>query len=517
MRLNPITDPNQHYRLLIVDADDQERKELTACVDWPSLGFRCLQPCRDGNEALESLKLQRPDAVITELCLPHRDGLDLIRRLRTRAPEVLAVIVSSDPTGEILRESLLLGVFDFLLKPVTPGQIALLAGRIRERLDDGGGTVAFSTAREKVVDGLIRGSPDAEQRLEGVLGAVRKPRAWKAAFLEVVPQSQSGDGLLLPVGRLLETMPVLAQKQWNLTRQSHELTLLFHGHSPAQVDPLARDACGALVQALHSGGHWVVCGLGSAVGGASEVPLSCQQSRLAAEKALFRGPGTYPFVPEELGAGRPREPALYPERFVQTLYSGGNWDALVEEYWGAISRSATAVRRLQQEIQALFSALADLVPSSSELDRYYHFADFARGPDDVKSLLRSLCRQAVEAIVERGSSLAERKVREFRECISRHYMEWDLTVAAVSSHLQISSSYLGKILKKKLSTTFVNYLADVRMAKAQELLSGSDLTTSRISELVGYAYTNYFSSTFKKRTGFTPSEFRSWFRTRVFA
>lgn len=515
METDVIADPNQHYRLLIVDADDRKREELAAGVDWPSLGFKCLPPCRDGNEALESIALQRPDAVITEQCLPHRSGLDLIRSLRTRTPEVLSVILSSDPTGEIFRESLLLGVFDFLLKPVSPGQIKLLAGRIRQRLDEGGGTVAFSTAREKAVGGLVRGSPDAEQRLEGVLGALGKPRAWKAAFLEMVLPAGSADTVFLPIGRLLETAPVLGQKQWNLTRQSHELTLLFYGHSPEQMDAVARDVCGRLVRNLREGGHWVVCGLGSAVGAASGVPLSCQQSRLAAEKALIRGPGMYPFVPEELLASRPRELASYPERFAQTLYSGGDWDALIEEYWGVASRSETAIRRLQQEIQALLSTLADLVPSSPDLDRYYHFVDFARGPEDVKGFLRSLCRLVVEAILERGSSLADRKVREFRECVSQHYMNWDLTIALVSSHLQISPSYLGKILKRALHTTFVNYLTDFRMAKAQKFLSDTDLTTARIAEQVGYAYSNYFSSTFKKRTGLTPSEFRAWFRARV--
>lgn len=516
MKPDMMADSNQYYRLLIVDAMDQKREELANCVDWPSLGFRCLPPCRDREEALESIEAYRPDAVITELRSPHRHGLDLIRSLRTRTPEVLTVIVSANPTGEIVHESLLLGVFAFILKPVTPGQIELLAGRIRERLEEGGGTAAFSTAREKAVGRLVRGSPDAEERLSGVLGAFR-PTTWKAAFLEIVSQADGTDTLLLPVGRVLESAQVLGQKQWNLTRQSHELTLLFYGHSSEQVDKAARDICGTLVHDLCNRGHWVVCGLGSAVGAASGVPLSCQQSRLAAGKGLIRGPGIYSIVPEDLGASRPQELASYPERFVQTLYSGGDWDALIEEYWATASRVETAVRRLQQEIQALFSTLADLVPSSPDLDPYYHFVDFARGPEDVTRLLRSLCRLAVEAILARGSSLADRKVREFRECISGHYMDWELNIASVSSRLKISSSYLGKILKRSLRTTFVNYLTDFRMAKAQELLSGTDLTTARIAELVGYAYTNYFSSTFKKRTGLTPSEFRSWFRARILA
>ena len=500
-----------------MDADDRKREELAGGVDWPSLGFTCLPPCRDGNEALQSIALQRPDAVITEQCLPHRSGLDLIRSLRSRTPEVLSVILSSDPTGDIFRESLLLGVFDFLLEPVSSGQIELLAGRIRERLDEGGGTVAFSAAREKAVGGLVRGSPDAEQRLQGVLGASGKPRVWKAAFMEIVPAAGSADVVFLPIGRVLETAPVLGQKQWNLTRKSHELTLLFYGHSPEQVHAVARDICDTLIRNLRDGGHWVVCGLGSAVGAALEVPFSCQQSRLAAEKGLIRGPGMYPFAPEELAASRPRELALYPERFVQALYSGGDWEALIEEYWGVASRSETAIRRLQQGIQALFSTLADLVPSSPVLDPYYHFVDFARGPEDIKGLLRSLCRLVVEAILEHGSSLADRKVREFRDCISQHFMDWDLTIASVSSHLQISSSYLGKILKRALHTTFVNYLTDFRMARAQELLSGTDLTTARIAEQVGYASSNYFSSTFKKRTGLAPSRFRAWFRARALA
>lgn len=506
---------DRQYRLLVTATDGRWREGLVASPIWEDFGFHFLPPCNDAREAMNSLDADPPDAVITEFARPPRSGFDFLRMLQAQLPEVLTVVFSAKQTPATLREAFVLGVFDFLPKSASHDLIASLAERIRRRLDERGGTTYFSGLHETVVGGLVRGTEDAHRRFPEACRMNWKPQAWKAAFLEIFPQPEDSCTLFLSVGRLLETAPVLGLKQRNLTRPTYELILLFYERSERHVNGVSADICGKLVRDLQQDGHEIACGLGLPVSALSGVPLSYQQARLALGQGMIRGAAIQTFVPEEPSRIQTKEVAEYVERFVRTLLSGGDWNALVDEYSRVVAASETPVRRIYQEIQTLFSTLADLIPPSPDLDAYYHIADFVRCPRDLGLHLGNLCRLVLRAVLERGGSLADRKVREFRDYVGKHYMDFNLNIGSVSSYLQISPSYLGKLLKKSLQTTFVTYLTEIRMAKAQELLTGSDLMTSRIAEMVGYVYTHYFSSTFKRRLGLTPSEFRSAFRSRA--
>ena len=173
-----------------------------------------------------------------------------------------------------------------------------------------------------------------------------------------------------------------------------------------------------------------------------------------------------------------------------------------------------SVRRLHQEIQKLFSCIADLLPATPSIEVYYHILDVVRGPEDLRRALGDLCAMASRALIEKRSSLADRKVREFQDYIAEHYMDSSLNISDVGRALQISPSYLGKLLKRGLQVTFVEFVTEIRMARAKELLSGSDLMTYQIAESIGYPYTHYFSATFKKHMGTTPSEYRAQVRSR---
>jgi len=72
-----------------------------------------------------------------------------------------------------------------------------------------------------------------------------------------------------------------------------------------------------------------------------------------------------------------------------------------------------------------------------------------------------------------------------------------------------SSSYIARMFKKYLNTTFSAYINDLRIKKAKELLKDSDLTIKEVSYNAGYNNLNYFYKTFKKSTGMTPNLFKS--------
>lgn len=84
----------------------------------------------------------------------------------------------------------------------------------------------------------------------------------------------------------------------------------------------------------------------------------------------------------------------------------------------------------------------------------------------------------------------------------------DIALADIASELHVSESTLGKRFRKVTGSSFVEYATMVRMKKALEFLADPACRVNEVACRVGIADTRYFSSLFKRYTGFTPSQFR---------
>lgn len=84
----------------------------------------------------------------------------------------------------------------------------------------------------------------------------------------------------------------------------------------------------------------------------------------------------------------------------------------------------------------------------------------------------------------------------------------DIALSDIASELRVSESTLGKRFKRVAGCGFVEYATMVRVKKALEFLSDPACRVNEVASRVGIADSRYFSSLFKRFTGFTPSQFR---------
>ncbi len=92
--------------------------------------------------------------------------------------------------------------------------------------------------------------------------------------------------------------------------------------------------------------------------------------------------------------------------------------------------------------------------------------------------------------------------------IRDHYTE-GISVADVARAIGYSTSYFGYIFKKTHGVSANRYIADLRLARATELLRGSAFSVSDIAERVGFGDANYFSTAFKAKYGISPRQYRA--------
>ena len=116
--------------LLIIDDDDVVRASLAAYLE--DSGFSVLQ-AGNGQQGLQVFEEHQPDLVICDLRMPQMGGLELIRRISERAPQLPVIVVSGAGVMNDAVEALRLGAADYLIKPLE--DLAVLEHSVRRALD----------------------------------------------------------------------------------------------------------------------------------------------------------------------------------------------------------------------------------------------------------------------------------------------------------------------------------------------------------------------------------------------
>ena len=100
-------------------------------------------------------------------------------------------------------------------------------------------------------------------------------------------------------------------------------------------------------------------------------------------------------------------------------------------------------------------------------------------------------------------------IQQARDYIDGHYMNPDLSLHDIAALVNLSPSHFSVVFGQEADQTFKDYLTEVRLQKAKELLRATAFKTTYIACLVGYNDPHYFSFVFKKNTGCSPTEFRA--------
>ncbi len=204
-------------RILVVD-DDESLRRVTE-VQLQEEGYD-VATAASGEEALQLLEGGPYDLVISDLKMPGMSGVDLLREVRQRHPEVVVILLTAFGTVETAVEAMKLGAYDYVTKPVNPDALRLIVGRALDHV----------RLREEVRS--LRRSLDEKYGFENIIG--RSPSL--LYILDAAARAAQTDATVLIRGETGTGKELLAKG--------------IHFNSPRRSRPFITINCGAIPREL---------------------------------------------------------------------------------------------------------------------------------------------------------------------------------------------------------------------------------------------------------------------------
>ena len=513
------------YTLLIVDDEWQTRKGLRELVDWQALGIEVVGDAGDGQEALRQLEHLKPDILLTDVRMPHMDGIELARQARTLLPQIAIVFISVYSDAEYLRNALRLEAVDYLYKPIHMEELKKAMRSLIGRLDQ---TVQDRAQQEQVRRLLETSRPLLIERfLHSWFSGILDDEQAIRAKLELLGLHFPSGGIVgvvfqplfstLPDDGTVESCQILLEDV--LRRELQEILLCAEDTGAVGVMAVeSRQALERTEQMLQAAAAVVrselhmelMIGVSAWHADWLDAQQAVREARrivgmqtFTSDKSVFRYESD---ARQEESSLR----LLDGELLEQLLLTGGA-DALIARMEEALSGQSGNVQALRQLLMDI-ALRADLVLQKhgvKTLDSL-SFCRHAAGYMPILAVRRTLeakLREAAAQLDSRQKKGISPVTDRVMLLIRTRYSE-PLSIGEIAEEVHYSPAHLGTLFKKETGTTMSSYLLQTRLDAAMTLLRTTLEPVSSIARQVGYPDTQYFSRVFKQFAGCTPLEYR---------
>lgn len=154
------------------------------------------------------------------------------------------------------------------------------------------------------------------------------------------------------------------------------------------------------------------------------------------------------------------------------------------------------------------SKMNHIVLSNQNISLLFSARDTASFHNAAKELIIEYCSKYQQNILD----IKDEQVRQIRQYIDTHFMEYDISIELVAENLGIATAIVRDALQKSTGMMYKDYLTKLRMEYAKKLLQEGTLSVAEISQAVGYSSVSYFIRLFKNTTGTTPAKYLKSFK-----
>ncbi|MBW4840436.1 MAG: response regulator [Paenibacillaceae bacterium] len=523
----------EKLKVLIVDDEHLIRNLIRMRIDWAQEGFEIVGEASNAHEAMELVEQQKPDVILTDIYMPNIDGIEFSRSVMEKHPQIKIVVISGHDEFEYAQQSIKIGVFDFLLKPIRAADLLLVTNKLKQKIEEDRSregelarlreelTRNLPYLREKFLLQWLQGTLTREDIREQAeyfqLPAFRQEAPYQIAVIEITPFSEKHtEEQLILLGMACKRKIELFFLRDPLVTMLSDTRNQFVLISFRQEGDLA-GVCEALIDRLiDSPEGLVTIGLGRTRYSLQEGHLGYQEACRAIRYKAFVG-NNQVICYEDMVGSRGETYRANPEllRELQFYISVGSSEGaseILEQIFDVSFSSVSQFRMAAMDVihECQRAAMEQQLGSEQGLDKEMLVSIItADNLPELVQILKRCILTVSNAIQTRRQAKEGNLIHQVQVYLEQNLGDPGVGLASTAAAFFVSPGHLGRLMKKETGQTFVEYLTNLRMKKAECLLKTTDFKGYEIGEQVGISDPHYFSILFKKATGRSMNEYRS--------
>lgn len=521
------------YKLLLVDDEALVRDSISRIIPWEELGYQLSGACKNGREAMEFVKQIPVDVVLTDICMPFADGMQLSEYLYQNYPNIKIIIFSGYNEFEYAKKAVKYQVVEYILKPVSKKELKDVLARLKASLDEElekkqeiGRLQAdhhqnMQIVREQILSGLVSGGKSGreyEQELSKI-GVAFSNSNMRVAVVELQAEREKNESALYSFVLCNIAEEIVHKHRAGLAfiDSNNQTYVILESDKPKEFEKLTHKTLKEIqtqVVACTKGKCHI--GVGCVVHSIEELHVSCEEAKRAAEYQYLFPVNHITYIEDTLVEERIEiEPHIRNISIAVRADSEAGIKETLDQLENKIKESYIRKSKVILYIQRILLELHRVLETAEmfgqeEQRREEEFLTDIEAKESVEAAFLSLfqyCGRIRNRLLSGKEDGSRRVVLKAQEYIEQNYSDADLSLNLICSYLAISPSHFSNLYKNGTGETFLETLNRVRMEKAKELLCNTGLKNYEIAGRVGYRDPHYFSIAFKKATGMAPKEY----------
>ena len=529
-------------RIFLVEDEFVVREGIKKNISWEEYGYEFCGEASDGELAFPMIQKLKPDIVITDIKMPFMDGLSLSRLIKKEMPWIEIIILSGHSEFEYAKESISIGVAQYLLKPINGmdllKEVDAVAQRIEEKRKEQQIREMYAKEMEEnflrerieLFQNLVTGSKTVVELLEwGDKLGLDLSALWYNILLLKVQAVKSGEGQYSAKQLEIEKrMDALMDESCMICfdRGLDGRAILFKADSEEALNKIQQDYVD-MVKALLDEEEDVAYfgGVGLAVNRLREVQQSFEKATYAFTQRYFIKENLILqsadvekniFAKDDSFSISEVNPKQIDRRKIQSFLKIGCKEEVVyflDTFFGELHTNVMKSVMFRQYIAmdiyfVVVAFLEELQISRSEIEPLEISAGLLQTEESTQAYIENIMQKAIELRDNLAGNRYRAVIEEAIQFIENNYAQEELSLNNLAAHVNFSPNHLSVIFSQQTGKSFIKYLTDYRMERAKELLRCTGKRSSVIAGEVGYKDSHYFSYLFKKTQGMTPTQYR---------
>ncbi len=523
-------------KAMLVDDEPFILQGLSVLIDWETEGYEIVKKASDGMEALDYLRENKVDLIITDIRMPRLSGLELLETIRNeKISDAYVIVLSGYNDFKYVQAALRYSCMDYILKPVQKEQ---LTANIRQAAVNKENTVREEIDNRRMhrsclmqnLMALLQGKIQEE-----VLSYIRQNLRYSdclryihiclndlSALEEMSDEEMAElkDGVHEETAQYLQGDADHLFKDFFICEEDYEIGFVYCDYMAKERGLTEEAFLLALQRAAQNGSEDmpVILLVGKPVNNLSRLSRSYSSACVLRSFKGFQNDKSLYYYEKEVQVSEAR--TILCKQPLDALVRAVNQNDTaavgksVDELFMEMDRMDRTPDMVTMNLSWLIFRLLNLASEQDESvsqDEVLSYISGSVSKEEIirgsRAHLRKFACEFAEYLVQLRKNASRGILAEIENEVKERYAE-NLTLRELGQKYYINSSYLGQVFRKRYGQSFKSYLNNYRIKEAAFQLVRTDKKIGQIAEDVGYHDLDYFISRFIEQEGCTPSRYR---------